>query len=192
MANNVNIPLATSYTDTVKFLKANADALPNGQFRTRAVLHGFKKVYVEKRERATLADSNRWPFPHRGSSILKKIDVIANLVIPAGTVINLSPSCKLRAEQAYCHSLVENETRKAVGQAESGHDSKFTYRSGKNLGLMDSDFKKLHKDQENVLTGSKRQNLIDCKAKVTNFDYTPNECRAGIHFFLDLRRAINY
>lgn len=184
---NANIPKINHYEATKEFLNKNAIKLPNGQWRLKAPLCGFKKVYHDRKVRST----SYWPYSSTDWTT-RRDDAIANIVIPAGTVVNLSKSCKLRAEQAYCHSIVDSKTHRQLASAYSTRNYSFYYQSGVKAGVAEDLFKKLYKDEEKVQKDAIAKQLLNCKVAVPNFDYTTNECSPGIHFFLDLQRAINY
>lgn len=162
------------------FVKSHGTPLSNGQVKLTKPLFVFKKVY----ERSNSSHS------------------IANLVIPIGAVVNLAEDCswnptfKMRASQAYCHSIATKHSKKQIKVAESGHRTSFVYHSGIQLGLKDSDFKNIVENHEKYIQQylpKTQDSFKKCKCVPDAFDTaSTRECSTGIHFFLDLQRALDY
>ena len=94
---------------------------------------------------------------------------IANLVIPAGATIFIDPRAfipgadasnrKMRASEAFVHSIAMQRTGTPLKEAESRWISTFKYRAGKTV------------------------------KPVQRFSWRSLQCEAGIHFFVNLADA---
>ena len=120
-----------------------------GFFKVTKPMYVFKKVYVG----------------------VANNQAIANLIIPVGALIYVEGATvnycnvgittrKMRASEAYVHSIVTVRDKVQVRLAKSGHDSKFMYVPG---------------------TTVKPDN---------GFDKEEEACAGGIHFFVDLVDAL--
>jgi hypothetical protein len=93
--------------------------IANGFYKVVTPLHVFKKVYVNR------------------------VETIANLVIPAGAMIYAEPYAfqpgarmalrKMRASEAFVHSLVKQRMGTQVQEANSHWDPSFTYKVGETV-----------------------------------------------------------
>lgn len=158
------------------YIRKHGIPLKNGQVMLTKPLYVFKKVYSRTKS-GYLASA------------------IANLVIPIGAVVNLSSgvSKKLRANQAYCHSIVEQNTRKQSDKAISGYNSSFVYNSSRKLGLPNNIFDNLVIDAEKYQEYHHVAGLKKCKIIPDTFNYqSTSVCSHGIHFFVELSSAKNY
>lgn len=175
-------------TEAHQFIKARSIALKNGQYMLTEPVFAFKKVH----------DSIKYG---------KDKHLIANLVIPAGAVVNLGTekNLKMRATQAYCFSLVKQYSRDIeVHNAVSTYYTRFEYKSGKKLGLKMADLKNLTVDAEKYIpsyhkNGSyniRREKIINAltqsKCNPDSWSNCIKTCGHGIHFFLDVDAALNY
>jgi hypothetical protein len=163
---------------TNAYVRKHGVKLPNGQYMLTSPLYAFKKVYGES---------------HRES--------IANLVIPIGAIVNLAQTedCKLRASQAYCHSIALQYGGQSIRSACSGHRQAFKYTSGTSKGLTTKDFQGIVLDHENYVQGPRYVSTLPivnklkaCKVVPDSFDTYTSECSNGIHFFVELQRAKNW
>jgi hypothetical protein len=106
---------------------------------------------------------------HNGENWVR---AIANLIIPAGALIYVAPSAfymgqsadsrKMRASEAFVHSLATQRTGRMLQQAHSGYSCDFTYNVGATV--------------KPELRFSKRA----------------AQCDSGIHFFVNLADAKNW
>lgn len=89
---------------------------------------------------------------------------IVNLIVPPQTQVNFSldDGGKCRAEQAFVHSIYDIEKKKEVKTAYSGWDTSFKYN---------------------------KHHIVKPRY---SFDETTRSCNSGIHFYLDLRSALDY
>ena len=120
--------------------------LKRGFFKVEKPMHVFKKLFTKTGTR-----------------------VIANLIIPAGALIYCDHdafngySCinwrKMRASEAFVHSLVKQLNHESVSEAVSWHDKKFKYHPGKSV------------------------------KPTMHFSMEEYQCDFGIHFFVNLADA---
>lgn len=173
-----------------KFVKSHGVLLPNEQVMLTQPLHAFKKVY------------------YRQPGSMRNHDAIANLVIPIGAIVNLAQEGdgqKMRASQAYCHSIFTADGKKELDTAHSGYDNTFQYHSGTKAGMKRKDFDDLVVDASKYMgflspydrnyaaNKSKLHGLNRCKVVPSTFQTnSTNTCSAGIHFFVDVKRALSY
>ena len=184
-------PKKLNLRQTNQFIKERGILLPNKQVKLTEPIFVFKKV-----------KSSRSGWGNK--------DTIANLVIPAGAVVNLAQDYehKMRTNQAYCYSIVQmGVENNELETAYSTHDDMFRYHSGKKLGLTLKQVQSLTFDHEKYLAIGysswynsdkiRRQKqlkdiLEKCKVNPDGFGYTTATCDQGVHFFIDLERAKNY
>jgi hypothetical protein len=126
----------------------------------RYPVHGFYKVVEPMRvfKKVYAPDGNRY-----------HVDAIANLIIPVGATIYASwhayrPSVdaddrKMRASEAFVHSIAKQRMGTQIQQADSGWDSFFKYRVGETV------------------------------KPTQRFSKSPSQCSPGIHFFVNLSDA---
>lgn len=128
----------------------------------------YKPVYVRR-------SSSSYYTVHTPIHVFKKVianraDAIANLIIPAGAVIYVHPhafdkdanwttSRKMRATEAFVHSIATCRKKVSCNTARSGHDSKFKYT------------------------------VCSTVKPTLPFDYQRYQCGSGIHFFVNLADA---
>lgn len=104
---------------------------------------------------------------------LSSEQAVVNLVIPKGALIyappmNFDRACdwvdyrKMRASEAHVHSIVSTQGRRQIGIGYSAFISSFTYRPGTTVRPR------------------------------AGFSQRPVACASGIHFFLNVRDAIDY
>lgn len=164
---------------TNAFIKRHGILLPNGQVLLTKPLYVFKKVFGY----------------NAGRDYSSRTDSIANLVIPIGAVVNLAQntSRKLRASQAYCHSIVSKNGKQQFNSGESWYVSSFKYKSGIRNGVQPKQFKNMVIDKEKYESNWGCTKVSACKVTPSSFDTTSTEeCSAGVHFFLELNLAKNY
>lgn len=126
-------------------------------------LHGFKKTYVKV------------PWAVSGCAALSVTSAITNLIIPKGAYVYAPAEVfwaagptgcrKMRASEAQVHSNVYKSNRKEVEKHRlvvSGFSSNFRYTKG-----------------EQVVPRER-------------FSFVADQCRSGIHFFLNLQDALDY
>lgn len=101
---------------------------------------------------------------HHGS-----VECIANLIIPKGSIIyglpygsDMQDGRKMRANKAIVHSIVSTNSGDEFKWARSGHDVRFVYKAGEAVKPLE------------------------------NFSTEQNQCRSGIHFFVNLHDALTY
>lgn len=142
------------------------------------------------------------------------VAAIANLVIPIGATVNLCytgreyrvHTKKLRASMAYCHSIATlawvsqwdhcYATKSIVGikQATSRYDSKFKYNAAVYVGspVTTEDFTNLDMWHRLLTNKAKCSTILKSVAHPNYFDVSKDECSGGIHFFLELKSALEY
>lgn len=180
-----------------RYVKERGILLPNKQVLLTEPLKVFKKIRVD-RISGSFGNWNNYE------------EAIANLVIPIGAVVNLADAydgVKMRASQAYCFSIATINDKKEVDKGYSTYNSDFKYHSGKQLGLKDKDYENLALDHEKyfptIRTWSavpsdkkkeaKKQAFLKSKCVPDSFGLTAGvTCTGGIHFFLELKRALDY
>lgn len=122
---------------------------------------------------------------------------IANLIIPVGAFVNLATGSdlKFRASEALCYSIIEKYSGKAVSVGYSGYTTNdFKYHSALRLGIKEPQIAlAVH---TNKVQGKDRFTQPSWKNSIAMpidpFNGSTEECRSGIHFFLDQKRALAY
>lgn len=117
-------------------------------YRLHTDLPAFKKILKDRED--------RWFFHVR---------CIANLIIPAGTLIHVGTQgnfVKCRAERAIVHSIFTKDDHKIVGIGKSSADWGFKYVPGETV------------------------------TPVAPFSQSHVVCSTGIHFFVDVNAALEY
>lgn len=157
------------WLETNEYVKNHGTLLPNGQVFLTKPLFVFKKVYGKTTGKAA----------------------VASLGIPIGAIVNLAQgsSCKLRANEAVCWSInLTSHGKGNITEAYSGKDSSFIYKPVKfgpyKTSL--SDFKAYMSSWDRAVWGS------DLLRPKHFFQTTTSECAAGIHFFVEVEKAIAY
>lgn len=109
---------------------------------------------------------------------------IINLIIPAGALVVYSTDGhrhkgKMRSDRAVVHSIVNLENKKELNQSYSSQNPRFIYRYSPYTVV------------SSALSGEK---VPLEKCVVPEFDFCKSDitCHSGIHFFLSLKKAIEY
>lgn len=192
-----------------EYVKSMGIMLPNGQVFLEKPLFVFKKVYTypdykdKDYENAILVN------PRTLNEYVKNCrnyfgvsnHAVANLIIPAGSIVNLSNyEKKFRSDAAICWNIVRRKDRKHVQFAYSKHIAINKYlpllylpaKETKNITL--SDIKRNAKiyDWSNNELGNPYVIYNSSVTPETPFDKSTNTCRSGIHFFLEPETAVDY
>lgn len=204
--------------EQISYVKKHGVMLPNGQVFLEKPLFVFKKVRtynnsLDSSIKNSLVTKNTYLnydsfgpnlsgaaiLAHSINTVGKstRVDGIANLILPAGTLVNLPVSSqlpKMRASQAIVHSIVRKHDQKEVALAFSGYGgsstNRMTYLSPKFLVpnrvlslIQTGAYETLHRP------GWMQTFVVNPQFA---FDTSLDECRSGIHFFLEAEEALNY
>lgn len=194
-----------------KYVKSHGVLLKNGQVFLEKPLFAFKKVHTYSSPKDYLFDdlkNNTMAKPRTSSKVksfinkmetdfrwtsYNKSEAIANLIIPAGAIVNLpslvSYERKMRSSHAYSHSVVRLSDNKMVPIGLSGYDKSFPYFSISEFGFngtIDDEYTK------KFYIPGKEDVDYNFLLQPTSFDGSTLTCRAGIHFFLELDDALEY
>lgn len=204
--NYVKTQYQSSLSDTIRTIKSKGQVLPNGHIFLTNPIFGFKKVVTSSDPYPRLSNLEVEEYLRKNNECLYWEEAsIANLVIPAGSMVRLpnNSSGKIRASQALCYSIktVKNgKTRRVAASQRSvmgrGRSFYFSYEWG------------IDTTKSNISPSFDKQNFMDKAHQYRDhetgfygrsltlpsngFDGSNLECAAGIHFFIDIERAINW
>lgn len=127
--------------------------------------------------------------------------VLANLIIPAGSFVNLpqSEECKLRANRAICWNIVDYDHKnkpvhKAIPHHSSYRYANTTYKSLefylKKEGFSKTDIKAAFEELLVRVSDPKTKYKKSSLVLPEWWDDSTTECAQGIHFFVEKNRAI--
>ena len=174
--------------ETKAYILKHGIVMPNDQ----VVL--FNPLFVYKKVDKVLKDS---------CGYLSYRPVIANLIIPAGSFVNLpqSEECKLRANRAICWNIVDyrnknNPVTKAVPHHSNFRDLNTVYKSLqislKNKGKSKTEIKAFFKELLVKVSDPQTKYKNEFLVLPWDWDDSTTECAQGIHFFIDKDRALNW
>ena len=198
----------TSNVDTIKFIESKGQKLVNGFVFLTKPIFGFKKVFSNSDNWNHLSNKEL-EVEIRNSTYPRMSEIsIANLVIPTGSLVRLphDESGKMRANQAVCWSIktLNNGAARRVARSQrlgtnDVHNPLYFslewYNKEVNKGksLYAKTFIDSYLDQFNYFgnhfVGGAGRSLI---LPTNGFDTSNYECAAGIHFFIDIERAVNW
>ena len=176
-------------------------------------VYGFKKVYTYSHHQTdevgrlfayTDAEFRKKEFDKFNKSTTFNIPAIANLAIPAGSIVNLashSENDKMRTNQVVIHSIVRICDERRVYGAISKWDKRYLYLSPE----MANDSRVMPKFGTQEYNSNFQRSLLKYATYNRNtwinnstirptygFDTGTDVCSQGIHFFLDVNSALNY
>ena len=182
-------------------IKAHGILLPNNQVFLKEPLLGFKKLITYgKTHDDEIEHCTDESIAAKLGSSWSKVSAIANLIIPAGAIVNLPHGDKkIRANSGILHSLYRMSDKKKVRMAVSSYAKSFIYRPAMLPNFPSIKDKKAHVQycirSARIYNQTSRplwMRLGEVFPKNNAFNTGPETCESGIHFFLELSSAKAY
>lgn len=189
-----------------KYLESHGKSIANNQWFLTKPLFGFKKVFTYHKEKeAYVQEAFEDPNPLL-PLIATDEPAIANLIIPAGSLICFSHSInqellavkKIRASQAICANIVRIEGHSYAQFAVAGRqrkkgDKPFYYLPSHNQNHIST--KNAYNLCPQVYNSNKYYEKSRNRSLIVpqeHYDMSNDDCSSGIHFFADIDSALIY